>query len=273
MRRGFDFEGSPVHLRGQQGIFKPAILPEIPLSLRTAPPVEGRSAPYPDRIEHAGVIHYCYRGTDPDHRDHVGVRKAMERHVPLLYLFGIEEGRYSAEWPVYVVHDDRERLEFLVQVEPRSAIHRSGVVAEAGADAVRSNVTASVQKRVHPHQFRARVLRACSRRCAVCRLRHEERLDAARVLRDGHPRGDPVVPNGLSLCKLHHGAFDSNLLGVRPDLVVEVRADVLREEDGPVLIHGIQEAHGKAIVVPRNEPLRPDRERLAERFEEFRKAG
>ncbi|HKB16190.1 MAG TPA: HNH endonuclease, partial [Planctomycetota bacterium] len=176
-------------------------------------------------------------------------------------------------WPVYVVHDAPTQLEFRVKADMRGAIRPSGGVAEPGAEAVRSYVTVSVQKRGHQERFRARVLSAYARRCAVCRLRHEELLDAAHILPDGHPRGDPVVPNGLSLCKLHHGAFDSNLLGVRPDLVVQIRPDVLREEDGPVLIHGIQEAHGKTILVPRNEPLRPDRDRLAERFEEFKRAG
>lgn len=57
----------------------------------------------------------------------------------------------------------------------------------------------------------------------MCRLRYSSLLDAAHILPDGHPRGAPVVPNGLSLCRIHHAAYDQNLLGVRPDLVVEVR--------------------------------------------------
>jgi predicted restriction endonuclease len=40
------------------------------------------------------------------------------------------------------------------------------------------------------------------------------------------------VPNGLSLCALHHAAFDGNVLEVRPDLKVEIRLGVLEEEDG-----------------------------------------
>ncbi|HKB16865.1 MAG TPA: HNH endonuclease, partial [Planctomycetota bacterium] len=86
LRDGFEFEGGRVHLQGPEGIFKPAILPEIPLSILTAPPVEGRPAPYEDRIEEAGVIRYKYRGTDPDHPDNRGLRKAMDRQIPLVYL-------------------------------------------------------------------------------------------------------------------------------------------------------------------------------------------
>ena len=38
LERGFDFEGARVPLIGPQGIFKPAILPEMPLTITTAPP-------------------------------------------------------------------------------------------------------------------------------------------------------------------------------------------------------------------------------------------
>src|SRR5919197_4456221 len=48
------------------------------------------------------------------------------------------------------------------------------------------------------------VLRAYRERCAICRLRREELLDTAHILADGHPRGAPIVPNGLALCTLHH---------------------------------------------------------------------
>lgn len=37
LARGFLFEGRPVPLVGPPGIFKPAILPEVPLSITTAP--------------------------------------------------------------------------------------------------------------------------------------------------------------------------------------------------------------------------------------------
>jgi putative restriction endonuclease len=53
------------------------------------------------------------------------------------------------------------------------------------------------------------------------------------------------VPNGLSLCSLHHAAFDRNILGITPDLLVDIRSDILEEIDGPVLVHGLQECQAK----------------------------
>jgi putative restriction endonuclease len=63
------------------------------------------------------------------------------------------------------------------------------------------------------------------------------------------------------------------VLGVRPDLVVEVRQDILREIDGPMLVHGLQGFEGARVVVPRREDYRPNREFLAERYELFRRAS
>jgi len=131
-----------------------------------------------------------------------------------------------------------------------------------------------VRRRLHQARFRQRVLTAYRSACAICNLRHGELLDAAHILPDGHPMGLPIVRNGLSLCKIHHAAFDQMLLGIRPDCVVEVRQSILDEEDGPMLRYGLQACHGNTLrVVPRRPDDRPATEFLEERFELFRAAG
>lgn len=107
----------------------------------------------------------------------------------------------------------------------------------------------------------------------VCRLRHDQLLDAAHILPDSWPNSPAIVSNGLALCRLHHGAFDGYLMGIRPDLTVEVRQDVLDEVDGPTLVHALQGVHGGRIIVPHREDLRPDAEYLDERYRVFRAAG
>ena len=109
----------------------------------------------------------------------------------------------------------------------------------------RRYTTATVRQRLHQCAFRERVLAAYRQQCAFCRFRHAELLDAAHMLPDTD-EGEPVVANGLALCKLHHAAFDRYFLGVRPDYIVQVRDDLLGETDGPTLVHGIQALHGNA---------------------------
>ena len=126
---------------------------------------------------------------------------------------------------------------------------------------------------LYQHEVRERVLGAYRSRCAICRLRHRELLEAAHILPDTDERSLPVVPNGIALCKLHHAAFDSYILGIRPDLIVQIRADVLHETDGPMLEWGLQGFDGHAIAAPKAANLRPSAAFLAERYERFRKVG
>lgn len=271
---GFDFEGRRVPLTSQQGIFKPAVLPEIPLSIRTAPVEAGKPRPYDDGLDEHGLLSYRYRGTDPGHAENVGLRKAMQRGVALVYLFGVVKGQYMPVWPVYIVGDDPAALSFRVAIDDQRAVtlgqpDLDGAVIEGR----RSYVTQMTLRRLHQAQFRERVLHAYRDACAVCRLRHRELLEAAHILPDKHPQGSPVVPNGLALCKLHHAAFDQHILGIRPDCVIEIRRDILEEVDGPMLRHGLQEIAGWQLQVPRQPAQRPRQEFLEERYELFRKAG
>jgi len=273
LERGFDFEGARVPLIGPQGIFKPAVLPELPLTITTAPPVEHRDRPYDDGFIDGGFLRYRYRGTDPQHRDNVGLRLAMQLRTPLIYLHGIVPGFYEAAWPVFIVEDHPENLTFIVAMDDQVGASTDWQFNDpAMLTARRQYVTAVVRRRLHQRSFRERVLHAYQMCCAICRLRHDELLEAAHILPDGHPRGEPVIPNGLALCKLHHAAFDSYIIGVTPDLEVKVRLDVLEEIDGPMLQHGLQSFQNRRIHVPRAAHLKPNRDFLAERFDLFRRA-
>jgi putative restriction endonuclease len=93
LRAGFEFRRQPVAVKGIQGIFKPAALPELPLSVTTAPPEPNRPAPYDDGFAADGsLLLYRYRGTDPNHHQNVGLRRAMETRRPLIYFHGVVKG-------------------------------------------------------------------------------------------------------------------------------------------------------------------------------------
>lgn len=273
LEEGFVLEGTRVPLMGPQGIFKPAILPEIPLSMTTVPVVEGKEPPYEDVVRPDGMISYRYRGRDPSHRDNVGLRLAMTRRTPLVHFQGIVPGEYMPTWPVYIVDDSPQSLTFTVAADAPSVLGQVPRIADPMAEAGRrAYVTRQVQQRMHQHSFRIRVLRAYQERCAICRLKHRELLDAAHIVPDAHPQGVPSVRNGLALCNLHHAAFDRNLLGIRPDFVVELRRQLLDEEDGPMLVHGLQGFQGTRILLPRAVDKHPDTTLLELRFDMFRKA-
>ncbi|MEQ9399339.1 MAG: HNH endonuclease [Longimicrobiales bacterium] len=265
--QGFEYRSTRVPLVSMQGIFKPKIL-DVPISIRTS-----AKGPYEDGIADDRLF-YRYRGRDPSHRDNRGLQTAMMEDLPLVYFHAVASGRYLATYPVRIVADRPHDLTFTVSLDEAAtdyAIPHGGMTGREGL--LRGYQTAQVRRRVHQGAFRERVLAAYRERCALCRLKHRELLDAAHIIPDAEPEGVAEVRNGLSLCRLHHSAFDSLFIGITPDYRVEVRPDLLEEEDGPTLKHAIQGIHGSDLLLPRAKVDRPDRGLLEVRFQRFIEAA
>ena len=266
---GVSFHGERVPIWNyQKGIFKPAVLGRdgAALTIQTS-----ADSPYEDEHDpDAGHFIYKYRGSDPQHADNQALRRAMDRRLPLVYLVAVDRGIYDAVLPVYVTSDDDTRRQVTLVAEQPSAglAYIDGPVAAAG----RAYATRAVMQRLHQQQFRRVVLKAYRNQCSICRLKYVALLDAAHILEDKHPKGEPIVTNGLGMCKIHHSAFDARILGIDPDARVHIRLDVLQKKDGPMLKHGLQELHGASLVLPSQLIQKPNRDFLAERFERFRTA-
>jgi putative restriction endonuclease len=272
LEQGFEFQGQRIPLVAPQGIFKPQVL-DLPLSITTAP-----KGPYDDYFGKDNFLIYRYRGKDPNHRDNVGLRKVFTLKRPLVYLHGIEPGKYLATWPVYIIGDDQSSLTFKVAVDdavPAFEYAETSVprqIAEV-SDARHAYLTSTVKVRLFQRAFREKVLDAYRSQCAFCRLRHRELLDAAHIIPDNMPEGRSTIENGLSLCKLHHAAYDSFMIGVTPDYIIHVREDILEEEDGPVLQHGLKGLHQSKLILPGSKSHYPSREALEWRYGRFAGVG
>lgn len=269
LEEGFTLLGERVPLLGPSGIFKPANM-SLPLSITTTP-----NSPYKDDMSPENFLQYRYRGNNPAFWDNVGLRTAMEEQVPIIYFLGVVPNRYLAFWPAYIVGDDMQNLTFKVAIDDQKLFNgETSTLAVAETDlARRSYLTTTVRQRLHQSEFREKVLHAYHESCAFCKLKHRELLDAAHIIPDREPEGRPIVPNGLALCKLHHAAFDSFMIGIRPDYTIQVREDLLKEFDGPVLQHGIKNLHGNKLNIPRSADLKPGKTYLEWRYERFLGAG
>jgi putative restriction endonuclease len=270
---GFSYQGTTVPLLGAAGIWKPSAT-SLPISITTAPRSPGRPAPYDDAVGSDGLLEYHYEGDDPSHWRNQALRAVFENRLPLIYFYGVEKGHYRPFWPAFIERDEPHARRVFVELHDAAETRLGYTLGSADGDQLdRAYARQLTLRRLHQAAFRDRVLRAYGQCCAVCRLKHRQLLDAAHILSDRRPGGDPVVPNGLALCKIHHAAFDANILGIRPDLVLEIRPDILSEVDGPMLQHGIKAVHGTTILTPRRTSDRPSRERLELRYEEFRAAS
>jgi putative restriction endonuclease len=268
LNEGFPYQGRTITLKGQRGIWFPAGF-TVPISISTA--INGSYDL--DDIGDDGLLIYAYFGTDPNHRDNRGLREAMRTRTPLIYFKEVHNHRYQAIWPVMILSDHPEALHVRAAMDPAYSELRPGLSFEdtqlSPLD-LRRYAWSQTRHRLHQGAFRELVVSAYNRRCAICRLNHPELLDAAHIIADSDDRGIPVVQNGLSLCKIHHAAYDQNILGVDSDYRVHVREDILLEKDGPMLKHGIQDLDGSRLILPRRPADKPDQDRLSQRFKAFR---
>lgn len=196
-------------------------------------------------------------GSDP--------RMARSRHRELRGFYKIAKNYCVPIYTVYVVGDNPIAREFTLTVD-------EAIRAVPGAEMSpieKLYAARIVQQRVHQPAFRARIMLAYECQCAVCNLKHVELLDAAHIVEDSDEHGAPEVTNGLSLCKIHHAAYDRKFLGISPDYVVHVNKPLLEEVDGPMLKHGLQEMNGRTLTLPAQRRDRPDRARLESRFDAF----
>ncbi len=273
---GFIFEGQRVPLvNPQRGIFKPRSMRYL-LSIRTVVPRRGGRVWYDDQREALRQIYdgddaidYAFMGIDPNAADNQWLRAAYENRIPLIYFLGIAPGRYQAFVPVYVAGWDAKALKARIAfVSP----DQQELVAPQDVQE-RRYALRTVKQRLHQASFREAVISAYQGRCSLSGLPEKRLLDAAHIIPDANEQlGQPVVPNGLPLSKIHHAAFDAYLIGIDPDYRVHVSDRLLEQHDGKML-EALKLLDGGKIHFPRRSADLPDRDRLAQRYELFRDAA
>jgi putative restriction endonuclease len=275
LKPGFMFRGERVPLvNPQRGIFKPQQMKFL-LSIKTVFPKPGGKVWYDDQREvHRQIfegdetIDYAFMGQDPNAADNRWLREAFENRVPIIYFLGIAPGRYQAMLPTFISGWDaaarKARVAFGVLDQETLAPPENAVE--------RRYALRAVKQRLHQASFREAVISAYNGRCALSRLPEPLLLDAAHIVADKDERfGQPVVPNGIPLSKIHHAAFDAHLIGIDADYRLHVSERLLAQNDGPML-EALKRLYGNTIHLPNRARDLPDRDRLAMRFERFRAA-
>ncbi|MDP7701313.1 HNH endonuclease [Mycobacterium sp. TY815] len=246
-----------------RGIWNPQDLAAT-LSIVSSP-----DGPYADTHISETLFAYDYRKGNTE-GDNTKLRRAYELGLPIILLRKLRPSIYVPVFPAYVVSDDIANRKFFIALD--ESLREIGDPLRLTAPE-RAYAERIMKQRLHQPEFRGRIMLAYNESCAVCTLRHGKLLDAAHIISDDKPHGLPLVENGLSLCKIHHAAYDTNLLGISPDYVVQINAGLMEDTDGPMLQHGLQEMNGRALTLPKRHADRPSKDRLAERFDEFKSAS
>ena len=276
LRRGFTFEGERIPLvNPQRGIFKPRQMQYL-LSIRTVFPRPGARVWYDDQrqvhsdiFESREAVDYDFMGKNPDAADNRWLREAFENRVPVIYFLGVAPGLYQAIIPTYISGWDANALK--AQIVFGIQDQADYVAPESVSE--RRYALQTVKQRLHQASFREAVISAYNGRCALSGLPEQRLLDAAHIISDKDERlGQPVVPNGLPLSKIHHAAFDAHLIGIDPDYRLHVSERLLDLHDGPML-EALKQLDGGVLHLPKREKDYPDRDRLSLRYEQFKVAA
>lgn len=291
LKPGFSFEGErvPIH-HPQQGIYKPQTMSHL-LAIKTFIPSREEKIRYDDQREvHNQIfqgeqtVEYAFMGENPNAAQNRWLREAYEHGIPVIYFMGFSHRRYIALFPAFIVGWNANSLKAHVAFGSADRDAYGGLgrytFGAAGSDAYdlpdsgeRRNAFRSVRRRLHKAIFQETVISAYGGRCALSGLSDPRLLDAARIVAELSERpGELDVPNGLSLSKIHRAALGANLIGIDADYRLHV-ADKLHDQvDGPAL-EALKHLHGGALLLPKQAEDRPDRDRLAMRFEQFKAAA
>jgi putative restriction endonuclease len=272
LKPGFIFDGERIPLvNPQRGIFKPQQMRFL-LSIKTVFPKPGGKVWYDDQREvHRQIfegdetVDYAFMGRDPDAADNRWLREAFDNRIPIIYFLGIAPGRYQAMLPTFISGWDGKALKARLAfgMLDQQTLEPPETVLE------RRYALRAVKQRLHQASFREAVITAYNGRCALSGLPEPMLLDAAHIVADKDELfGQPVVPNGIPLSKIHHAAFDAHLIGIDPDYRLHVSERLLGQNDGPML-DALKGLNGLAIHLPARIKDRPDRDRLALRFDRY----
>ena len=274
------FKVGPNHVRfasAAEGIFKPVQMSGL-LSIKTVVPTPAGRIWYHDQTQsdervrsRSDVMRYAFKGGNPDDARNLWLRDAMRRNLPIIYFYGVAPAMYEPIFPVFVVGWDPATLTCSIA---------AGTAASATDEwtpptpAERRYTMQVVRHRLHQAMFRERVVEAYGRRCALTGLPEVKLVDAAHIVPDADDAlGQPDIRNGICMSKIHHAAFDTNLIGIDPDFRIHVSDNLLALHDGPMLEQALKALAGRQMRLPESRALWPDRQRLEVRFKQFRDAA
>ena len=268
---GFIYQGRCIPLRNQQqGIFKPRQMRYL-LSVTTVFP-RGSRITYDDQntateqfYKGSEAVDYAFMGTDPKRAQNQHLLNACKHRIPIIYFLGFKPGIYHAITNTYISDWDADQLNVKLIFD----VPNAQTSAFPNEEIERRYAMRMHKQRLHQTEFREAVITAYGGQCAITRLAVPQLLDAAHIIPDKDKQfGQPVVTNGFPLSKTHHAAYDRNLIGIDPDYRLHVSDRLLIINDGPML-ESLKQLKGNKIVLPRYRKNYPDRDRLAQRFEEF----
>lgn len=209
----------------------------------------------------------------PNNRHNQYLKQSCDSQAPLIYFYAVAEGVYKAIFPCFIERIYPEEMTCRVSVASEfGTFMENPQLRDSEAWRIeRRYALRETKARLHQAAFREQVINAYGSRCAMTGLPVRQLLDAAHIVPDSHALGVAHVNNGICLSRIHHRAFDANLIGISADYRLHVSQRLMDEKDGVILESGLKALHGTELNRPVERKNWPNQELLDLRFEEFKR--
>ncbi|MBN2295694.1 MAG: HNH endonuclease [Pirellulales bacterium] len=164
------------------------------------------------------------------------------------------------------LHNSQDDAAFVVDLAAASPEEERNFLdsAQSEIESARRYDLVETMRAFRDASFRPAVLQAYSYKCAVCNC-DLKLVDAAHIVPITHPTSTDEVTNGIALCRLHHGAYDNALLGVKSDCQIVINPNMTNRLHEIGLDSGLEEFKSRlpdVIRVPASIEARPTPDRL-----------
>jgi putative restriction endonuclease len=181
--------------------------------------------------------------------------------APTSLLWYVETGD-----ALHATEADSVGVELLAETSVDTADEERNFIEEAQNESqfLRRTELVTCMRLFRDAKFKPAVLQAYRYKCAVCQCALKL-VDAAHIVPVSYPQSTDEVTNGLALCRLHHGAYDNGLLGIKSDCSVIVNPDSESRLAELKLDMGLDEFKARLpgrITVPHSIEARPDPQKL-----------
>lgn len=127
-------------------------------------------------------------------------------------------------------------------------------------DSHEGHLTITHERYIRDPGFKTLVYRAYENRCAMCGIQLEL-VEAAHIVPHSHEKGTDEISNGISLCTLHHAAYDRSLIYFDEEYNIIINESKMEYLEKVGLDSGFRKFKALAfekILLPANHLLQPN---------------
>lgn len=176
-------------------------------------------------------------------------------------------------WDEY--YNQRDRLAFdgvkLIANFSKNKIEDTGEICDIDFSNLPKGMEKEVvvKQRINQYVFRKAVLNLYNKQCCITGLNIPTLLEACHIVKWSENEEKRINPtNGLCLNSLFHDAYDSNLIGISPDYVIDISESLLEKTCNNEMIQSLF-AHYNHRTITLPEFYLPDKESLDIKYQEY----